>query len=113
MPEVVIRDSQPGISVASSSPLRFHALFTRTVPRSRSTSPTHNALISPNRNPVPAVTANTSPCLLASRTAVSNSRSVKNRSSGLDCLTLDCFGAVPIAGFAASQPRFTAYANTP
>jgi len=50
---------------------------------------------------------------LASRTAVSNSRSVKNRSSGLDCLTLDCFGAVPIAGFAASQPRFTAYANTP
>ncbi len=75
-------------------------------------SPTHSALISPNRNTVPAVTANASPCLLASRTAVSNSRSVSNRSSGLDCFTLDRFGARQ-PDFAVSQPRFTAYANTP
>ena len=45
--------------------------------------------------------ASTSPCPLASRTAVANSRSVRNRNSGRDCFTLDCFGAVPFAGFAA------------
>jgi hypothetical protein len=33
---------------------------------------------------------------------------VRNRSSGRDCFTRDCFGAVPIAGLAASQPLFTA-----
>ena len=93
--------SHPGVSVALSSPLRFQALLTRMVRWSRSTSPTQRALTSPNRRPVPTVTLSRSPC--GSREphgGLPAPRSVRNRSSGRDCFTRDCLGAVPIAGLA-------------
>jgi hypothetical protein len=97
------RDSQPGVSggviLTVALPRLVHP--NRAAVKIDITDPQRADLTEPQSRPG------------RHRQHVPISRSVKNRSSGLDCFTLDCFGAVPIAGFAASQPRFTAYANTP
>ena len=77
-----------------------------------SMSPTHSALISPNRNTRPGRHGERIPMSLGQPYGGLQLPLRRNRSSGLDCFTLDRLGARQ-PDFAVSQPRFTAYANTP